>query len=306
MHSLRQLDLKKVPAISETIDWARSLLLLHADELDEELVRSTMNVLLKFEEDIEATDGELRTRLSSPSISFGASVSVGTGELQALTRDWIESGDEVCRTNGVCDALFYDAETLDAPIEVPAEVDIEALSTPWDPFIDPEPVVAYVRTNPQEFGVKRWFNLDVVVDELPFAGLADATHTISGSGSLVGRATDVVDSTYTYRGDAVLDGDQLVFAIDQEIENQLGVGNIFTTGSFDLETGTGTQTVVDCLGPALLCSDVVSGTTSIYTVDALEVAADDTIGWRIDLTLVLTGGFGTADSASTFEATPNG
>ncbi len=61
VHSLRQLDLKKVPAISETIDWARSLLLLHADELDEELVRSTMNVLLKFEEDIAGTDGELRT-----------------------------------------------------------------------------------------------------------------------------------------------------------------------------------------------------------------------------------------------------
>ena len=60
VHSLRQLDLKKVPAISETIDWARSLLLLHADSLEEELVRSTLNVLLKFEDDIEATDGELR------------------------------------------------------------------------------------------------------------------------------------------------------------------------------------------------------------------------------------------------------
>lgn len=60
VHSLRQLDLKKVPAISETIDWARSLLLLHADQLDEELVRSTLNVLLKFEDDIEATDPELR------------------------------------------------------------------------------------------------------------------------------------------------------------------------------------------------------------------------------------------------------
>ena len=61
VHSLRQLDLKKVPAISETIDWARSLLLLHADQLDEELVRSTLNVLLKFEDDIEATHPELRT-----------------------------------------------------------------------------------------------------------------------------------------------------------------------------------------------------------------------------------------------------
>lgn len=60
VHSLRQLDLKKLPAISETIDWARSLLLLHAGELDEELVRSTLNVLLKFEDDIESTDGELR------------------------------------------------------------------------------------------------------------------------------------------------------------------------------------------------------------------------------------------------------
>ena len=51
---------KKIPAISETIDWARSLLLLHADQLEEDLVRSTLNVLLKFEEDIEATDNELR------------------------------------------------------------------------------------------------------------------------------------------------------------------------------------------------------------------------------------------------------
>jgi len=63
VHSLRQLDLRKAPAISETIDWARSLLLLHADQLDEELVRSTLNVLLKFEEDIEATGGELRKLL---------------------------------------------------------------------------------------------------------------------------------------------------------------------------------------------------------------------------------------------------
>jgi len=61
VHSLRQLDLKKIPAISETIDWARSLLLLHADQLEEDLVRSTLNVLLKFEEDIEATDNELRS-----------------------------------------------------------------------------------------------------------------------------------------------------------------------------------------------------------------------------------------------------
>ena len=64
VHSLRELDLKKSPAISETIDWARSLLLLHADRLDEELVRTTLNLLLKFQEDIEATEPELRSLLS--------------------------------------------------------------------------------------------------------------------------------------------------------------------------------------------------------------------------------------------------
>ena len=64
VHSLRQLDLKKTPAISETIDWARSLLLLHADALDEELIRSTLNVLLKFQDDIEATEPEIRALLS--------------------------------------------------------------------------------------------------------------------------------------------------------------------------------------------------------------------------------------------------
>ncbi len=59
IHELRDLDLKKSPAISETIDWARTLLLLHADRLDPEMVRNTLNVILKFQEDIDNVDGEL-------------------------------------------------------------------------------------------------------------------------------------------------------------------------------------------------------------------------------------------------------
>ena len=38
--------------MSETIDWARALLLMHATELDPQLVRDTLNVLLKFEGDM--------------------------------------------------------------------------------------------------------------------------------------------------------------------------------------------------------------------------------------------------------------
>ena len=63
VHSLRDLDLKKTPAISETIDWARSLLLLHARELDPEIVHSTLNVLLKFEDDIDTANAGLQDLL---------------------------------------------------------------------------------------------------------------------------------------------------------------------------------------------------------------------------------------------------
>ena len=63
VHSLRDLDLKKSPAISETIDWARSLLLLHARELNAEIVHSTLNVLLKFEDDINMANAGLRDLL---------------------------------------------------------------------------------------------------------------------------------------------------------------------------------------------------------------------------------------------------
>ena len=63
VHSLRELDLKKAPAISETIDWARSLLLLHARELDAQVIHSTLNVLLKFEDDINTAESALRDLL---------------------------------------------------------------------------------------------------------------------------------------------------------------------------------------------------------------------------------------------------
>lgn len=59
VHELREMDLKKVPAISETIDWARTLLLLHADSLDPDMVRETLNVILKFQDDIDTVSAEL-------------------------------------------------------------------------------------------------------------------------------------------------------------------------------------------------------------------------------------------------------
>ena len=59
VQQLRALDLKKVPSVSETIDWAKVLVLLHTSVLSVDLVRDTLNVLLKFEADIEAAGKQI-------------------------------------------------------------------------------------------------------------------------------------------------------------------------------------------------------------------------------------------------------
>jgi MoxR-like ATPase len=55
INQVRAMDLKKLPSVSETIDWARVLVLLQSSELDHETVKDTLNVLLKYEADIETT-----------------------------------------------------------------------------------------------------------------------------------------------------------------------------------------------------------------------------------------------------------
>ena len=60
VRSLRQLELKKPPSISETLDWARTLLELGFDSVDEEVARGTMNVLLKYQQDVQKASGHLR------------------------------------------------------------------------------------------------------------------------------------------------------------------------------------------------------------------------------------------------------
>ncbi len=46
-------NIRKAPSISETIDWARTLILLHAEALDPDMVRGTLNVILKRQSDID-------------------------------------------------------------------------------------------------------------------------------------------------------------------------------------------------------------------------------------------------------------
>jgi MoxR-like ATPase len=57
--SIRSLDLKKAPSVSETIDWARTLIALSVEEVDEAVLGDTLHVLLKYQTDIEKAAKEL-------------------------------------------------------------------------------------------------------------------------------------------------------------------------------------------------------------------------------------------------------
>ena len=64
---LRELDLKKRPSVSETLDWAKALLMLNAASLDKATVDNTLTVLLKHEADIQRARRALASgRLSGP------------------------------------------------------------------------------------------------------------------------------------------------------------------------------------------------------------------------------------------------
>jgi MoxR-like ATPase len=59
VQKIRALELRKPPSVSESIDWARSLVILNAKELDPSLVEATLTILVKYEKDIERVKGAL-------------------------------------------------------------------------------------------------------------------------------------------------------------------------------------------------------------------------------------------------------
>ncbi|WP_349258527.1 MoxR family ATPase [Aggregatilinea sp.] len=70
VQTLRTLDLKKNPSVSETLDWARALVTLNARALDNETLENTLTVLLKYEADVERARRVLRR---SGGIGYGRS-----------------------------------------------------------------------------------------------------------------------------------------------------------------------------------------------------------------------------------------
>jgi MoxR-like ATPase len=60
VQSLRRMDLKKNPSVSETLDWARALVTLNAQSLDPVTLETTLTVLLKYETDVSRARGALK------------------------------------------------------------------------------------------------------------------------------------------------------------------------------------------------------------------------------------------------------
>ena len=59
VRSIRQIELKKSPSVSETLDWARTLVLLGVESIDVEQAKESLHILLKYQSDIEKAAKEL-------------------------------------------------------------------------------------------------------------------------------------------------------------------------------------------------------------------------------------------------------
>jgi hypothetical protein len=56
---IRAMDLRKAPSISETLDWAQALVLLNAEQLNRELVEETLQLILKYDRDVQQVSAQL-------------------------------------------------------------------------------------------------------------------------------------------------------------------------------------------------------------------------------------------------------
>ena len=74
---IRQVDLKKTPSISETLDWAKALTLLNADQLDDQIVNDTLSTILKYEGDIRKAQDELKDYVQKQRAKYQSEESAG-------------------------------------------------------------------------------------------------------------------------------------------------------------------------------------------------------------------------------------
>jgi MoxR-like ATPase len=93
VRSIRQLELKKPPSVSETIDWARTLLLLGVEQVDAATATGTANILLKYQSDIAKAAKELEQDTSLAGDGAGAAGgAAGAAKAGAAAKPWQRNG----------------------------------------------------------------------------------------------------------------------------------------------------------------------------------------------------------------------
>lgn len=78
IEGLRKLDLKKQPSISETLDWARALVIMNAESLEDAVVKNTLSTITKYEGDLHKAEKELAAFLEKKAAE--AKAKAGTGD----------------------------------------------------------------------------------------------------------------------------------------------------------------------------------------------------------------------------------
>jgi hypothetical protein len=66
---VRALDLKKPPSIAESIDWARALMLLGADDIDQSMLEKTMSIIVKHRTDLDVVAERVGVKLTGGLVS---------------------------------------------------------------------------------------------------------------------------------------------------------------------------------------------------------------------------------------------
>jgi MoxR-like ATPase len=85
VRSIRQLELKKPPSVSESIDWARTLLLLGVDQVDAATATGTANILLKYQSDIAKAAKEFE---QDTALAGGDAAGAGAGAAAGAAKPW--------------------------------------------------------------------------------------------------------------------------------------------------------------------------------------------------------------------------
>ena len=71
---VRELDLKKPPSIAESIDWARALLLLGADDIDQRVFTETLSIIVKHRTDLDVVSDRIGIKLGVRAAPAGSTV----------------------------------------------------------------------------------------------------------------------------------------------------------------------------------------------------------------------------------------